>query len=289
MAIYGDAGIGKSSIGFTAKNPITLDFDNGAYRSAFRKDIVRVENWADIATVGVEDLAGYDTVVVDTVGRALDLLTTSLIAKNAKLATSQGNLTMSGYGALKASFISWLSRIRSMGKDVVLLAHGREDKKQDDTLYYRPDIVGGSASEIYKVADLIAYYHAKDGRTLEFSPAEAWVGKDPAGFGQVKVPDFTTRPVFLGDLIDTTKNALGAMSEEAREIASEIADAAAKIGDAGNPDDLNKIMAEFHEAKPTVKKQIWGIIRSKAGVLNAEFDKNAGIFVLKPDSPEEVA
>ena len=38
VLIYGQAGIGKTSTGFTSKNPLCLDFDKGSHRSQFRKD-----------------------------------------------------------------------------------------------------------------------------------------------------------------------------------------------------------------------------------------------------------
>lgn len=35
--IYGDPGVWKTSLAFTAKNPILFDFDKGAYRAANAK------------------------------------------------------------------------------------------------------------------------------------------------------------------------------------------------------------------------------------------------------------
>ena len=72
VVIYGPPGIGKSSLAFTADKPLLLDFDLGGHRAANRKDIVRVESWADVANISIEDLAPFQTVVMDTAGRALD-------------------------------------------------------------------------------------------------------------------------------------------------------------------------------------------------------------------------
>ena len=55
MLVYGQPGIGKSSFGFTAEAPLTLDFDDGARRSSFRQDIVQIGSWADANSITAED------------------------------------------------------------------------------------------------------------------------------------------------------------------------------------------------------------------------------------------
>ena len=36
LVIYGDAGLGKTSLGYSAKNPLLIDFDKGAHRTSHR-------------------------------------------------------------------------------------------------------------------------------------------------------------------------------------------------------------------------------------------------------------
>ena len=79
--IYGQPGIGKSTLGFTSKDPLLLDFDKGSYRAANRKDTVQIDSWKDITQITKKDLDPYKTVIVDTAGRALDFLTAVLFAK----------------------------------------------------------------------------------------------------------------------------------------------------------------------------------------------------------------
>ena len=44
--IYGDPGIGKTSLASSASRPILFDFDLGAHRAGkFRKDVVQVTKW----------------------------------------------------------------------------------------------------------------------------------------------------------------------------------------------------------------------------------------------------
>src|SRR5690606_12335554 len=115
--IYGAPGLGKTSLAFTADTPLLLDFDQGAHRAANRKDIVQVRAWGDVTSITEDDLAPFNTIIVDTAGRALDALTADIIRRNPKLGRG-GALTLQGYGALKAEFIAWLKLLNGFGKDV---------------------------------------------------------------------------------------------------------------------------------------------------------------------------
>ena len=74
IVIYGQPGIGKTTYAFTAKNPIMLDFDGGSYRAVNRMDALKADAWSDIEHMDQSLFEGHDTVIIDTVGRAVDLL-----------------------------------------------------------------------------------------------------------------------------------------------------------------------------------------------------------------------
>jgi hypothetical protein len=50
ILVYGQPGIGKTSLASTSESPLLLDFDRGAHRSGFRRDTVQVERWGDISS-----------------------------------------------------------------------------------------------------------------------------------------------------------------------------------------------------------------------------------------------
>lgn len=213
VCIYGQPGAGKSSLAFTADSPLLLDFDNGAHRAANRKDIVRVSTWADVADLNADDLAPYKTVVVDTAGRALDILTADIIRRNPK-AGRGGALTLQGYGTLKAEFVAWLKALNGYGKDVVLVAHMDEQRNGDDIIE-RLDVQGGSKGEIYKAADAMGRVAVKSGaRTLNFNPTEAAFGKNPGQLDAQEIPHPDKSPEFLSSVIAAIKDRLNAMTEE---------------------------------------------------------------------------
>jgi hypothetical protein len=213
LALYGPPGIGKSTLAFTADTPLLLDFDQGAHRAANRKDIVRVTTWQDVAEIGKDDLADYATVIVDTAGRALDVLTADIIRRNPK-AGRGGALTLQGYGTLKAEFIAWLKQLNGFGKDVVLVAHMDEQRNGDDIIE-RLDVQGGSKGEIYKAADAMGRMTIKGGkRMLDFSPTDAAFGKNPGQLLPLEDPHPDRSPLFLAGIMEEIKSVLNTLSEE---------------------------------------------------------------------------
>jgi hypothetical protein len=236
ISLYSAPGLGKTSTGFTCEAPLLLDFDNGVYRSEFRKDSVRVTSWSEIEDLSADNLAPYKTIVVDTAGRALDVLSAHLIQMNPKFKGFAGALTLQGFGALKAAFVGWLTYLRTSGKDVILLAHMDEQQKNDSILE-RLDIQGSSKGEIYKSADAMGRLQLIGGkRVLNFSPTDTAFGKNPAQLPPLPVPDFNLEPQFFAAVIQQIKDKLNESSKvgleemarlrELRESFSEFTEAA---------------------------------------------------------------
>ncbi len=65
MMIYGQAGMGKSTVALSAPKPLLLDFDNGVKRMNMAHleniDTVQVTSWSDVQQVLQEDLSAYQT------------------------------------------------------------------------------------------------------------------------------------------------------------------------------------------------------------------------------------
>lgn len=286
MLVFGQPGSGKSSFGFTCETPLMLDFDGGAHRSAFRKDIVRIGQWSDVTQIAADDLKPYQTLVVDTVGRALDYLSTALVEDDPKLATRTGGLTLSGYGALKSAFASWISRINTLGLDVVMVAHDKETTNERDTKIVRPDIQGGSYGEVFKLCDAVGYLYLENRkRVLDFSPTENWVGKNPASFEPISVPDYTANGKFGAELVTVIKESLGQISAEGEKVAKTVqkfGEKLEKVEDAGG---LNKAMKALEKLESPAKPQAKKLLHERMKTLECEYDKASKQFV--DPEPEE--
>jgi hypothetical protein len=276
VVIYGPPGLGKTSVAFTANEPLLLDFDKGSHRAANRKDAVRVSEWSEVAGITAEDLAPYKTVVMDTAGRALDALTVDIIRANPKHGRG-GALTLQGYGELKSRFTSFLKLINSFGKDVVLIAHMDEQRSGDDVIE-RLDVQGGSKGEIYKAADAMGRLVLSNGqRWLRFSPTDAAFGKNPGQLDPLQVPgvDDPAFADFLATVIQQTKDRLNSLTEEQREAMAEQTWFREVLPSIAMADEVNDLLTRAKAGGTACKM----LLHKRAEEIGLTFDKTAGRYV----------
>jgi hypothetical protein len=268
LCIYGPPGLGKTTLAFTADEPILFDFDKGAYRAKNRKDIVPVVSWNEVAELTAEDLAEYKTVVIDTAGRALDRLSEDIIAANPK-AGRAGALTLQGFGTLKVRFAGFLRMLNSFGKDVVLIAHMDEQRSGDDVIE-RLDVQGGSKGEIYKSVDAMGRIFVRNKeRVIDFSPRENAFGKNPAGLEILPIPHPDKNPLFLAEVISLIKTKLNELSEEQRQAQQQIQEWSDAITAFTSEAEFNKNLADVKKAPKAAQL----IFAEKAKALGFVFDK----------------
>ena len=81
MMVYGQAGMGKTTLALSAPKPLLLDFDNGVKRvnnsHLGEVGIVQITNWQEVVTLLTTekaDLAPFETIVVDTIGKMMDFI-----------------------------------------------------------------------------------------------------------------------------------------------------------------------------------------------------------------------
>lgn len=194
MLIYGQPGMGKSTLALSAPEPVLFDFDNGVNRvnKAFQCPTLQVQSWEQ-AMDAIEELKNggisYQTIVIDTAGKMLDYMSDYIMRNDSKMKMRDGSLALKGYGARKVMFIEFLSRVSMMGKNIVFVAHEREDK-DGDVRYVRPDMGGSSLGDLIKELDLVGYMQAsgKD-RTICWTPEEKFYAKNCCNLPQwQKVP-----------------------------------------------------------------------------------------------------
>jgi hypothetical protein len=291
ILIYGMPGAGKTSTAFTAATPLLLDFDKGAHRSMNRKDIVQINNWSEVSKLSPADLKPYNTIIIDTLGRCLDYIQQALIESDAKLGKKDGGLTMTGWGALKSHFTNWMKQLSLLGKDVILIAHDREDK-DGDVKFIRPDIVGGSYNEVMKVADFIGYlYLINDKRQLDFNPCEKFIGKNAAGFPKLNIPDFGAEPAYMGKMMKKMKDSLGQISKEQSEAVGILNQHIERINAMTTADQIN---AYLYEKKPAdlkngIVEQLKAHTKARAKELGLEFHTEEKKYFEIPKAKPEPA
>ena len=292
VGIYGDPGIGKTSVAFSTANPLLLDFDRGAHRSAFRGDTVQIESWDEVSGMSESDLKGYDTIIVDTVGRQLDSITAYLAANDPKMVRRTGELTLQGYGALKGVFNSWLRRTMQIGKDMVLIAHAKEEKAAGDETNQRPDIQGGSYAEILKATDMLGYmFRGRNGAVLDFSPTERHVGKNAPGFAPFEVPDLHAEPDWFATVLQSAKDPINERNSASKEVAAAVAEVRDMVEAAQSADEINDLVASHitDAENKAAATQIGKLVKSQANSLGLKYDKKAKAFVALKEATSAAA
>ena len=180
VLIYGNPGIGKSTLALSAPKPVLLDFDGGIHRvnGAHLCPTLQVKNYDQVLEALNEDLSSFETIIIDTVGKMLDYMSEYIIRKNPKAARYDGSLSLQGYGTRKQMFVDFLTKVSMMNKNVVFVAHEREEKNNDQK-YVRPEIGGSSAGDLIKELDLVGYVKAigKE-RTIFWNPQEEFYAKN---------------------------------------------------------------------------------------------------------------
>lgn len=183
MLVYGQPGIGKSTMALSAPNPVLFDFDGGVQRVnvAFQCPTLQVKSWEEALQALDELKAGEvdcKTIVIDTAGKMLDFMSDYIMRNDSKMKQRDGSLSLKGYGARKVMFQNFLLQVAQMGKNIVFVAHEREEK-DGDTKIVRPEIGGSSAGDLMKELDLVGYVQAVGSdRTVYWTPQEKFYAKN---------------------------------------------------------------------------------------------------------------
>lgn len=287
LYIYGDPSIGKTSIGMTCPNALLIDADQGVYRAGplRRSDVQNGNVWFEISALEECDLVPYDTIVIDTVGRLLDVIK-SHIANNPYNVKSDGGLKQNAFGVANNLFAGFVNRMISYGKNVVFLAHATEDKDGEEVIK-RPDLGGKNRQEIHRLSDCMAYYciekarSGKSQKVLKFGKDSTLHTKDCANLGTVPVPDLVDNATFLGDLITHIKDHLNTLTPE-QKLYAEHEQAWLHFmqlcNEATYASDFNNLMEEMAlntEHPQYINKNMWYAVQRFAKDLDMVYDKDS--------------
>lgn len=260
MLVYGQPGIGKSTMALSAPNPVLFDFDGGVQRVnvAFQCPTLQVKNWEE-ALQALEELKSGEvpcnTIVIDTAGKMLDYMSDFIMRNDSKMRMRDGSLSLKGYGARKVMFQNFLREVAMMGKNIVFVAHEREEK-DGETKIVRPEIGGSSAGDLMKELDLVGYVQAVGSdRTVYWTPQEKFYAKNTCNLpAWQKIPVIVDEKGNVTQVNDTLQKVFGYYEanvkkiEETRkrynELLEEIEMAIENITDAKSANEFAKSIAE---------------------------------------------
>ena len=278
VLLYGVPGCGKSSLASTSNNPLLIDCDRGADRAVIRPDVLTCSSWEDI-TNELETMKGYSTIIVDTAKAALDDF---MMAWAIKTDDAAKRNALKAYGLIGKEFSQFVANLRAMGKDLVIIAHAKEDKDGDDRVFF-PDVTGQSRDLVQRIADQIGFlsYGGDNSRVLHFQKNHRIVAKDTARLGDIIIPD-ATDPAYataMANIIAATKTRIQERTNaqnaalDAVKVAEE---AIAKVVDGPTADAALQAINACPQADITpLKKKLAPALKK----LGLKFNKEAGKFL----------
>ncbi|MFT3679815.1 MAG: ATP-binding protein [Ferruginibacter sp.] len=285
IAIYGEPGSCKTTLGNTAEDVLVLDFDRGVSRSFYRRDSVIVNSWDDVIKEENDgSFKNYKTIVIDTAKAALDdFLMSYVVKKDFKLKNNK----LGAYGAIGDEFKLFLNNRRNEGMDVIIIAHAKKDEDSKKSI---PDVTGQSYQLILRVADQVGYVSfVNNDRTIQWTPTDITVGKNTANLPMMRVPDKadSNLKTFMAGVIAQVKKSIVEMSELQREAMVKSDEYQKQIEAVETAEDLNLILTGVLGLPKFLREPLITVIGGKAKEKKFSWDKPNQQFLDPPPPPKD--
>ena len=284
MIISGLPGVGKTTLAFSALDPVLIDVDNGVKRvnPAHRKDAIMVKTYEELlADMKTPEFQKYKTVIIDTTGAFIDMLKDWAVRNDPQASKKNGGFSQQGYGIVKSEFLRFSAQLRKT-HNVIYLFHTSKSKDRDGFVY---DLMcEGAAREIvWQPADLGAYMQIiGEERFLCFTPTQEYSAKSSYGIkGMIEVPELADGEPnnFLEKLFEKVKINI---AEESKAFAplkeqyeSAMEQGHAIIGDVESADDVkqaaDKLAALQHSL--TSEKELKSLLAMRVKELGLVWNK----------------
>lgn len=295
MMIYGQAGMGKTTLALSAPNPLLLDFDNGVKRVNMHHlgdnvGIVQIRSWQDVIGVLQEDLSDYKSIVVDTIGKMMDFIISYRCGSR--------NPRIQDWGTINNDFKAFVNTLSSLNKNVIFVAH-RDTRKEGDETVFVPSLREKNYNSIVTELDLLGYLEmrAENGvqkRTITFDPTSRNDGKNTCNLpGVMIIPanlDANGQPIGKNDFIATQiLGRYGRMIEEKEEAIkeynaqlSEIEQGVEQITDAASANYFAEHISDYKGNNSVIFKAR-DLFSKKVKELGLVYDKKAKKYNDKND------
>lgn len=182
--IYGQAGMGKTTLALSAPKPLLLDFDNGVNRVNFehQKDTVQIKSFQEALDVLNEDLSDYESIIVDTIGKMMDFIITKICGTS--------NPRIQDWGRINHEFTGFVRIASALNKNIIFVAH-RDVRKEGEENVFVPAVREKTYSAIVTELDLLGYMDMnKNVRQITFNPTNKNDGKNTCNLpALIAIPD----------------------------------------------------------------------------------------------------
>ena len=299
ILIAGYPGIGKTTLGLSAPKPLLIDVDFGINRTmaSVRKDYIQPENYEELLNDLKGDLSEYETIVIDTGGKLLELMKAYVIKMDVKNAKKDGTLSLQGYGAVGREFTRFMNYIYyELRKHCVIIFHSVEEK-QDEETKLRILVEGSTKNTVWQNVELGGFIEMRGNKkTIGFDNCERYFAKSSFGIrGFYNIPelDENTPNDFLTKLFEQANKNIQEDSkifEEERKKCSELVQKYTNIINEMTTKNVNKVMEEIKSIDKhilTSEKEIKDHFKKKIEELGLIWDKNKEKYEIKKEIQED--
>lgn len=283
--VYGQAGMGKSTLALSAPKPLLLDFDGGVKRinNAHLQGvgIVQIGSWVEATQVLNEDLSAFDTIVIDTIGKMMDYITDHVTKGRAP--------QLKDWNPINQEFSTFTRKLSSLNKNIIFVGHRDTRKEGDDTVFI-PALREKNYNAIVTELDLLGYIEARGReRTITFDPTNRNDGKNTCNLPPVmNIPTVvdgngkSTAPnnFFTQSVINPYLSRLDAKQEEIEKydkVVEELKENIAMITDALSAQDFASRIEKFAHVgnSMAVARKLFG---DKLTSLNLKYNKDTQAY-----------
>lgn len=302
MLIAGYPGIGKSTLALSAPNPLHIDVDFGIdrieprYRKAYIQPRSYDEILEDLTPINVQD---FDTLVFDTGGKLISLMSLWAIKKDPKYGQRDGSLSLKGYGFVGKEFVRLMDFcFYELQKNIVIVFHATEEKDGDNTRL-RIKVEGQTKNNVWEPMDLGGFVEIYgNDRTIGFSNCERYFAKGTRGISGIrKIPtltptspnDFLTKLFAEYNAISTKEAEQNAADQTTYEAA--MAEGRAIIDTITDADTANAAMPRIKAIKHalTSEKEVGVAFNAKIKACGLFYDKVLKKYTPAPPEGEKGA
>lgn len=294
ILIAGYPGIGKSTLALSAPKPLHIDVDFGIDRiePRYRVPYIQPKSYQEILDdLNPENLADFETLVFDTGGKLLTLMSLWALKKDPKYGQRDGSLSLKGYGFVGKEFQRLMDySFYELQKNIVFVFHAVEEKDGDNTRL-RIKVEGQTKNNVWEPMDLGGFVEMYgNDRRIGFDNCEKYFAKGTRGIHGLRVIP-TLGPNTPNDFL--TKLFAEYNKKSAEEIAIENANHEAyenamaegtaiieNIADANTATAALPQLSAINHAL-TSKKELNAILDAKVKSLNLFYDKVLKAYTVK--------
>ena len=302
MLIAGYPGIGKSTLALSAPKPLHIDADFGIDRiePRYRVPYIQPESYDEILSdLTPENLSDFETLVFDTGGKLISLISLWAIKKDPKYGQKDGSLSLKGYGYVGKEFVRLMDYcFYELKKNIVIVFHATEEKDGDNTRL-RIKVEGQTKNNVWEPMDLGGFIEMYgNNRTIGFSNCERYFAKGTRGINGIRnIPALGPNNAndFLTKLFEeyNAKSTAEVERNNAEQDAYKEAMAAGKaiIKTIVDADTANAAMAAYKEISHalTSKKELSVAWNRKIKKCGLTFDKEAQKYMAAAPAEETEA